>query len=88
MGWNWGHMNWWGMGWAWIFVALLLIGIVVLVVVLTRVAAGGGVQQRQHESSAGRRRALEILDERYARGEIDSTEYDERRRALGGGAPS
>lgn len=85
MGWNWGHMNWWGMGWAWVIVALLLIGVVVLVVVMvTRTTTGRGPLQ---EPQAGRSRALEILDERYARGEIDSTEYEERRRALGGGNP-
>jgi putative membrane protein len=28
--------------------------------------------------------ALEILRQRYARGEIDATEYEERRRTLGG----
>ncbi len=28
--------------------------------------------------------ALELLRQRYARGEIDSTEYEERKRTLGG----
>jgi putative membrane protein len=28
--------------------------------------------------------ALEVLRQRYARGEIDATEYEERRRTLGG----
>ena len=31
----------------------------------------------------GRSRAREILDERYARGEIDTSEYQERLRVLG-----
>ena len=31
-------------------------------------------------------RALRILDERYARGEIDQDDYEQRRRVLGPGA--
>ncbi|MHA1568543.1 MAG: SHOCT domain-containing protein, partial [Alphaproteobacteria bacterium] len=34
------------------------------------------------ERSGGRSGALEILEERFARGEIDAAEFEERRRAL------
>lgn len=73
-------MGSWGMGWGWIFLVLLVIGITVLVVALV-----GGLGGRRHRSDPGRARrgrAREILDERYARGEIDAMEYDERRRRL------
>ena len=73
---SWGA-GWWGfvMGLVMlVFVALLIVGIVVLV----RSSAGGA--PRNTESSGGR--ALDILDERFARGEIDVEEYEERKRIL------
>ena len=36
----------------------------------------------RHEGHSGRSGALDILQERFARGEIDKTEYEERRRLL------
>jgi putative membrane protein len=52
----------------------------VLVVVLVRVLG-----DRPHQPDArplDRNRAREVLDERYARGEIDTVEYEERRQRL------
>lgn len=74
MGWMWGA---WGLVmmlgtvafWV-VFIAALVVG----VRWLTRVAGGGR-----------RDRALDILRERYARGEIDREEFEARRRDLGGG---
>ena len=55
------------------------------------VCVGGGALRRcgdQCVPNAGRTRpagkALDILRERFARGEIDKAEFDERRRVLGG----
>lgn len=76
---GWNGMGW-GMGWGWLFLVLVIVGVVVLVVALVRGFDGGGRQRTE----AGRDRARQILDERYARGEIDSTEYQERLRELGG----
>lgn len=76
---HWNGMNG-SMGWGWIFVTLVVIGFVLLIVVLVRLVGRGG-QQPPH-TGGQRSRALEILDERYARGEIDATEYDERRNRL------
>lgn len=56
-------------------------GIILLVVLLARWIGGG---PRQGESHPPRQTALEILQERYARGEIDKAEYEERRKTLGG----
>jgi putative membrane protein len=84
-------MGHWGMGmggWAWLFLALLIIGIVVLVVVLVRVLAGGTAGGPATPAGGGRpdrHRAQEILAERYARGEISTEEYQERLRVLEGG---
>jgi putative membrane protein len=55
--------------------------IIVLVIVLVRLFSqpnpgARGEQQRQKS-------AREILDERYARGEIDQEEYEKKKRSLG-----
>lgn len=76
-----------GMGWMWIFGLLLMIGLVVLVVVAVRAMAGGISRgDRGPATTPGRSRARELLDERYARGELSSEEYRERLQGLGEGA--
>lgn len=80
MGWNWEHMGLWSMGWGWFFLALLIAGLVVLVVLLVRVLSPRA--DERYERPPTRSRARELLDERYARGEIDATDYEERRRHL------
>jgi len=77
--WAYGHMGY-GMGWGGWFLGpvmmILFIALAVAAVVLTlRLLGVGG-------PSAGRGNALQVLDERFARGEIDKPEYEERRRAL------
>ena len=57
-----------------IFWALIIFGIIYAV----RALSGGGPVPRQ----GGEDRALEILKERYARGEIDSEEYESKKRQL------
>jgi putative membrane protein len=76
-----------GMGWMWLFWLLLVLGVVLLVVVSVR-ALGGGVtgptaDKRDVGARPGRSRARQLLDERYARGEITTEEYRERLSALG-----
>jgi putative membrane protein len=56
-----------------ILVWVLIIG---LVVVLVRAFVGGS------SGSGGGKSARQILDERFARGEIDQREYEEKRRLL------
>ncbi len=79
----WGNMMGWGGGWGggamfgiWhlLWWGLLIVGIVVLV----RSLIGGGRLGGGSDSG----RALAILKERYARGEIDKTEFDARKRDL------
>ena len=77
-----GHM--WGGGWhpgmvfGPVVMLLALVGIVALIVWLVR-AFGDGAHRH-----GGGRRALEILEERLARGEIGKEEFDEKSRLLRG----
>jgi len=67
---------------------LFLIGLVVLVVW----AVNGGVRDRGNQGGASFPKhdgsAEEILKKRFARGEIDTEEYEERRRMLREEAPA
>lgn len=84
-------MSGWGMGWLGFFGALLLVGLVVLIVLLVRIL-GGGVRREGSASRGGAGSppqpgtgsARQILAERYARGEIDTEEYQTRLRTLEG----
>ena len=68
-----GYGHGWGMGWWWI------IGLIVLIVVIWLVIKA--VNQR----GAGRtseKSSLDILKDRYARGEIDEEEFEKRKKDL------
>lgn len=70
-GWEWGHM---------LFGSIMMVlfwGGLILVVVLAVRWLGAGAGR-----APGRKGSLEILEERFARGEIDKQEFEERRRLL------
>jgi putative membrane protein len=73
MGWSWG---WFGIVHMVLWWFLIILGIVVL----AKWLFGGGGSSRGAEGD----RAVAILRERSARGEIDKAEFDARRRDLGG----
>ncbi|MFZ5790620.1 MAG: SHOCT domain-containing protein [Pseudomonadota bacterium] len=82
------HMMGWGGGWyGMIFGPLLMIlvlAVVIAAVVLLVRWIGGpwhGAMPPHHAPPG--RTPLDILKERFARGEIDKNEFEERRRALG-----
>ena len=83
-GWRWGD-GWWGFGHMMYGGVGMLVfwGVIVLLIVLVARALGGFGSARE-PSGPSRQTALEILQERYARGEIDQQEYEERRKTLGG----
>jgi putative membrane protein len=68
-----------------IFVALAIIGMMVIFVWLVRWATRGYpfYDQGIHHHPGRERAALDILDERFARGEIDKAEFEEKRKLLG-----
>lgn len=61
----------WGWGWGWLWMILFWAGVIVLIVW----AVGRGAGSRDD-------RPLDILKERFARGEIDRDEFEARRREL------
>ena len=81
------HMMWWGGGgYGMIFGPLFMImglaAVMALVVLLVRWI--GVPLNGPYATLPTPRTALDILKERFARGEIDKDEYEERRRILGG----
>lgn len=64
----------WGMGWPWI------IGLIVLIVVVWLVITT--VNRKNRPLETGSKTPLDILKERYARGEISRKEFEERKQDL------
>lgn len=65
------------MGWMWFWPALVVAGLV-----LAAVGAVWWARSRRTNSAGGPDDARRILDERFARGEIDEAEYRRRRAEL------
>ncbi|ABK05592.1 hypothetical protein Arth_4422 (plasmid) [Arthrobacter sp. FB24] len=87
----WGYGQ--GMGWMWLWALLLLIGIALLVLLAVRVFGGGvrggygptGPQGTVGPPPVWASRARQILDERFARGELTADQYREHLKVLGEG---
>ena len=74
-------MMYWDSGWAWLWMTMMMVifwGAVVFIVV--------AFVRRPDRYTARRSDARDILDARFARGEIDADEYEQRRRILDGGS--
>ena len=78
MMWGWGHP----MGWLWmVMMGLFWVALIVAVIFLVRwllLSTGGRSREPLGEESP-----LEILKKRYARGEIDKQEFEEKKKDLG-----
>lgn len=73
---GWGHMLFGGL-----MMVLVLGAVIGLIAVVVRGLAGTGAPPPVRDRERGRS-AVDILDERYARGEIDREEYQQRRQDL------
>ncbi len=78
------------MGWGWVG---MILGLLILLLIIALLAVGLAYLlrglRRPHPGGADSpdtsdQRALQILEERYARGEIDHDDYEQRRRVLEG----
>ena len=78
MGWGGG---WYGMIFGPIFMIIVLALVIAVAVLLVRWLGGSALTATPHQPPA--RTPLDILKERFARGEIDKQEFEDRRRALG-----
>lgn len=77
----WGGNQWGGLGMIVgpIFMILIVVGIVAGIIYLLGLSGTIGPASKTH---AAQDRALSVLKERYAKGEIDSTEFTERKKLL------
>lgn len=76
-GWGWG-----GMGFGLISMVLFWVLIIAGVVVLVKWLAGPSASSGAPPVAPPPKTALDILKERYARGEIDKQEFEEKKRDL------
>ena len=77
------HHGMWGGGWGGMFFGLIMMLLVIAaiaaaVVFVARVLGGGGFGTGKPSGKT----PTDILEERFARGEIDAAEFEERRRVL------
>jgi len=81
---NWGGSGGWGMGFGFLFMILFWGLVVVGIVALVRwlVQESQPRRERDERLPPAEKTPLEIVRERYARGEIDRDEYEQKKRDL------
>ena len=77
----WGYDGF-GFGWGGMGIGMLLFWALIIGVVVVLIRGLGSARSAASEPSARERTALDILGERYARGEIDKSEFEQKRRDL------
>jgi putative membrane protein len=63
-----------GMGWGWI-IGLILLGVIIWLAART-------TSRGNNLNSPGNKSAFDILKDRYARGEINKDEFEEKKRSI------
>jgi putative membrane protein len=81
---HWGDGFGFGFGFGWIFMILWWVLIIVAIVALVRWLASpsSGCSGRRVAEKSTEKSALDILKERYARGEIEQEEFQRKKREL------
>jgi putative membrane protein len=75
---DWDNYGGWGMGFGMVFMLLFWVLVILGIAVLIRWL----MTQASPDRSPREKSPLEILQERYARGEIDHDEYEQKKRDL------
>lgn len=80
---NFGFGYFGGFGWMFMILwwVLIIVGIVTLIKWLTNQSDGTNNRKKPYDSTQGKS-ALEILQGRYAKGEIDKQEFEEKKKDL------
>lgn len=76
----WGMMSWYGMIFGPIIMIIWLVSVIVVAAAVIRWIQGSTAGPLS--SLGGRKRALEILEERFAKGEIEEDEFQKKKRLL------
>lgn len=79
MGQGWEMMPWYGMIFGPIMMVVML---VVFVMVIRCIGGGGSCGMSKHAQQSGEKSALDILKERFAKGEIDKKEFEEKKKLI------
>lgn len=83
--WGYGHHHFWGWGWGFhpfgaIFSILVILFFIAVILRMFGIGRYGRMHYRYGYGRGGT--ALDILEERFARGEIDKNEFEEKRKLL------
>lgn len=79
----WGYMPWYGMIFGPIMMIAVLAAVIVVVVLIVRWLGGGFPSGARPPAEGGARTtALDILERRFAKGEIDEQEFEEKKKLL------
>lgn len=76
---DWGAGGGFGMGFGWLIMVLFWVLVIVGIVVLVRWLVAGSSRQSLEPP---KETALDVLKKRYAKGEIDRQEFEEKKRDL------
>ncbi len=77
-----GMMGPWGMGWFGVIFVIFIVLLVIAAVIFLLPRLKQNYKIDGVETSSGKSNALEILKERYASGEIDKKEFEEKKKDL------